>query len=631
MSTVSAARVTTQASGPAPLIPREVLFGNPERLGPRLSPDGRRLAYIAPSAGVLNVWVRTVGRSDDRPITADRGRGIRACFWARNSRQILYVQDTDGDENWRVYAVPAEGGAAVTLTPFDGVQAQILAVPPEHPDVILLGLNNRVPQFHDVYLANLTTGQLALVQQNDLGASAWEVDHQLRVRLAQIPQADGGFVWLHRPDASTPWKELFRVASDDALTTNPLGFAADNQTLYVLSSIGSNTTQLRTLDVATGREQVLASDNAADVSDVLVHPLEHRVQAVAFLKERPHWTALEPTVASDLAALASLHHGDVDVVSRDHADHAWIVAYSQDVGPVAYYAFDRASQRAEFLFSARPALSQWTLAPMQPVHLRARDGLEIHAYLTLPTGVSPKRLPAILNVHGGPWARDTWGYDPEAQWLANRGYAVLQVNYRGSTGYGKAFVNAGDREWGGAMQDDLTDAVTWLISQGIADPKRVGIFGGSYGGYAVLAGLTKTPDVFACGVDIVGPSNLLTFINSIPPYWEPVKAMFHRRVGHPEQEVEWLTSRSPLFSVDRIRAPLLIAQGANDPRVKREESLQIVDALKRAGKTAAYMEFPDEGHGFARPENRLRFYAAAEQFLATHLGGRSEPSDGPRS
>jgi dipeptidyl aminopeptidase/acylaminoacyl peptidase len=613
-----------QPAAPAPLIPREVLFGNPERLSPQLSPDGRRLAYIAPAEGVLNVWVRTLGAQDDHPITADRGRGIRTFFWAHNAAQILYLQDKDGDENWRVYAVPAAGGAARDLTPFDGVQARILALPPERPDEIILGLNNRVPQLHDVHRANLATGALTLIQSNDLGATDWAIDHHGHVRLAQVPTADGGFVVLHRADASAAWQERFRITGEDALTTGLLGFAADNRTVYLLSSVGSDAAQLRTLDVATGRQQVLATHAGADVSEVIVHPLEHRVQAAGILLDRQQWIALDPAIAEDLAALPRLHPGDFDLISRDHADRTWLVAYTQDVGPVVYYAYDRAARQGRFLFSARPKLERVTLAPMQPVHFTARDGLTIRGYLTLPVGVPSKALPTIVDVHGGPWHRDVWGYNPEAQWLANRGYAVLQLNFRGSTGYGKAFVNAGDRQWGGAMQDDVTDAARWLVAQGTADPRRLGIYGGSYGGYAVLSGLTKTPELFACGVDMVGPSNLLTFIASIPPYWEPVKALFHERVGNPEHEDEFLRSRSPLFAVDRIRAPLLIAQGANDPRVKREESLQIVAALRGAGKTVEYLEFADEGHGFARPENRLRFYAAAEAFLATHLGGRRE-------
>jgi dipeptidyl aminopeptidase/acylaminoacyl peptidase len=358
---------------------------------------------------------------------------------------------------------------------------------------------------------------------------------------------------------------------------------------------------------------------------VLFHPRTHRAEAVAFNHERERWTFLDPAMEAHFAALGAQVDGDWEVVSRDRDDRAWAAACTRDRSPTAFYLYRREERRAEFLFSTRPRLDACTLAGMRPVRFAARDGLEIHGYLTLPPEVPPRGLPAVLLVHGGPWARDSWGCDPEAQWLANRGYACLQVNYRGSTGYGKRFLNAANRDWGGAMQDDVTDGVRWLVEQGTADPRRVGIFGGSYGGYAVLRGMTATPELYACGVDVVGPSNLVSFLESIPPYWEPMRALLDRHVGHPGKDAEALRARSPLHQVDRIRAPLLIAQGANDPRVKRDESLQIVDALRAAGKVVRYLEFPDEGHGFVRPQNRLRFYAEAERFLAEHLGGRVEP------
>ncbi len=414
------------------------------------------------------------------------------------------------------------------------------------------------------------------------------------------------------------------LGAEDALTTGAIAFAEDGRRLYVASSVGSNTSELRLLNLEDGREEVVIADPENDLAEAFIHPTTYRAQAVAFAKNRKTWRVLDQSIADDFEALKGIHDGDFTVVNRDHADANWLVAYEQDRGAVAYYAWDRSAQRATFLFSSRPELDRLELARMEPVTFKARDGLTLNGYLSLPHGVEPRNLPAVLNVHGGPWARDTWGYDAEAQWLANRGYACLQVNFRGSTGYGKKHINAADREWGGAMQDDLTDAVGWLVERGIADPKRLAIYGGSYGGYAVLSGLTGTPDLFACGVDIVGPSNLITWMNTIPPYWKPFEAMLHRQVGHPVRDEVFLKERSPLFHVDRIRAPLLIAQGKNDPRVKREESLQIRDALRKAGKKVEFIEFPDEGHGFARPENRIRFYALAERFLAEHLGGRCE-------
>ena len=608
-----------------PLIPRELVFGNPEKVSPDLSPDGQRLAYIAPDQGVLNVWVKTVGKNDDQVITKDRRRGIHAYFWAPNGQQIVYVQDKDGDENWHVYAVPASGGDPVDLTPFPKVQARILGVEPRFPDEILVGLNNRVPQLHDIYRLDLKTRALTLEAKNDLNAAALIPDHELRVRLALIATPDGGSKLLHRAAPNAEWNQVLAWGSEDATTTYPAGFAADNQTLYMLSSIGSNAAEVRTRDLATGKEQVVASDPTYDASGLAVHPTTYQIQAVAFTAERRRWKVIDPAVQADFDELAKLHYGDFSIVSRNLADTAWLVGYTQDKGPYVYYAYDRATKKGTFLFSARPKLEKVALAEMKPIQFTSRDGLTIHGYLSLPVGLEPKNLPAVLDVHGGPWARDTWGYSGEVQWLANRGYACLQVNFRGSTGYGKAFVNAGDREWGAKMQDDLTDAVKWLVAQGIADPKRIGIYGASYGGYAVLAGLTTTPDLYACGVDMVGPSNLITFLSTVPPYWEPLRARLRKRVGDLEKDQEFLKSRSPLFHTGRIRAPLFIAQGANDPRVKRAESIQIRDAVQAAGKTVEYLEFADEGHGFARPQNRLKFYAAAERFLAKHLGGRFEP------
>ncbi|MBD3336080.1 MAG: prolyl oligopeptidase family serine peptidase, partial [Candidatus Eisenbacteria bacterium] len=584
--------------GLPPIIPRETLFGNPQRVSPRLSPDGTMMAYRAPEEGVLNVWLRTVGEEDDRAITHDRGRGIMAYFWAENGEQILYIQDKDGDENWRIYAAPLDGGEPQTLTPMENVQARIYAVEKSHPDEILIGLNDRVPQLHDVYRLNTRTGDMELVAENNLGAIGWMADHDLTLRLAVVPQQDGGMWLMHREGPDENWELLTQWGHEDALTTDALKFAADNETLYMISSVGSNTAELRALNVATGEEEVLAKDPEADVSEVMFHPTTYEIQAVGFTKERLQWEILDEDVEDDFTALAELHRGEFRFSDRDNQDETWLVAYVVDDGPVAYYSFATATNQGTFLFTHRPELEDLQLAQMKPISYEARDGVTIHGYLTLPPNVEPAMLPAVVNVHGGPYYRDTWGYNPEAQWLANRGYACLQINFRGSTGYGKKFLNLGDREWGGTMQDDITDGVHWMMEQGYADSARVGIYGASYGGYAVLSGLTTTPELYACGVDVVGPSNLVTFIQSIPPYWEPMKNMLYKRVGNPETEEDFLKSRSPLYFVDNIEAPLFIAQGANDPRVKKEESLQIVNALREAGKTVEYLEFPDEGHGF---------------------------------
>jgi len=611
------------------LIPRQVLFGNPERLSPRISPDGTRLAWIAPHEGVLNVWVAPadaeagVDWAAAQVITDDTDRGIRMFAWAHDARHLLYLQDTGGDENWRLHDVDLETLQRRDLTPFDAVQARIVAMERKFPTEVLIGLNRDNPELHDVYRLDLVTGQLAKEVENP-GFIGWIADAQLAVRGAAAPRPDGSLVLLVRDTAEADWRELLTVPADDALTSDAIAFSEDGSSLLGTSSVGANTGRLVRIDVATGAEEVLAGDPDADVDGVRLHPDTREPQIVMFEKDRSQYLVLDPSVADDLAAIRALHPGDPMFAGHDDADQTWLVGFTNDSGAIPFFAYDRASKTGRFLFEHQPALSRYELAPMEPFSFTARDGLTVHGYATFPPGAGRSALPMVLDVHGGPWARDSWGFDPEAQWLANRGYLCVQVNYRGSTGYGKAFVNAGDREWGGKMQNDLTDAVAFAIEQGWADPARVAIYGGSYGGYAALAGAAFTPDVYRCAVDIVGPSNLKTLIETIPPYWAPMIAQFHRRVGDPARDADFLWSRSPLSRVRDIRIPLLIAQGANDPRVKQAESEQIVAALQEAGIDHEYLLFPDEGHGFAKPENRLRFYAAAERFLARHLGGRAE-------
>jgi dipeptidyl aminopeptidase/acylaminoacyl peptidase len=611
------------------LIPRQVLFGNPERVSPELSPDGTRLAWIAPSGGVLNVWLAPVSPADGvdwdqaTVVTNDADRGIRMFAWAHDNKHLLYLQDIGGDENWRLYDVDLTTMRHRDLTPFDGTQAQIVAMERDYPTQILIGLNKDNPQLHDVYRIDLDSGELTREVENP-GFIGWVADADLVVRGTFAPQPDGAITALVRDSADGDWRELLAIPADDALTTDPVAFSADGQSLLMVSSVGAQTARLVRIGLADEAQEVLAADDEADVSGVRIDPETREPQIAVLLKERSEYLVLDPSVAGDLAAVRALHHGDPNFVSADDADSTWLIAFTNDSGPVPYFAYDRASREGSFLFEHQPELSKYTLAPMEPFSYMARDGLTIHGYATFPVGVPRDGLPTVLNVHGGPWARDMWGYNPHAQWLANRGYLCLQVNFRGSTGYGKAFVNAGDREWGAKMQDDLTDAVAHAVAEGWADPKRVAIFGGSYGGYAALAGAAFTPEVYCCAVDIVGPSNLKTLIETVPPYWAPMIAQFHRRVGDPEKDVEFLWSRSPLSKADEISIPLLIAQGANDPRVKQAESEQIVAALTEAGIEHEYMLFPDEGHGFAKPENRMTFYAAAEKFLARHLGGRAE-------
>jgi len=557
-------------------------------------------------------------------VTNDRDRGVLAYGWAEDNQHIVYPQDRGGDENHRLYSVHLETGETRDLTPFDKVQVRIVADSKHQPDTILLAINKDNEQLHDLYRLTLSTGELEKVASNPGNIVAWVPDLDLRARGAMAALPDGGFVALVREDEDEEWKPIVTWGPEDALSAGPVGFTRDGRHLYLQDPRDANTARLVRLSLDDGSIEVIASDPTADVMGALVHPDTTEVQAVSFLRDRVEHLVLDGSIREDFDGIRELDRGDFSVVSRDNADRTWLVAFTNDDGPIRYFAWDRETKQGTLLFSHRPELERYTLARMEPVSFTSRDGLQIHGYLTLPPGAGRENLPMVLNVHGGPWARDTWGHHPEAQWLANRGYACLQVNYRGSVGYGKEFVNAANREWGGRMHDDLVDAVQWAIDQGIADRGRVAIYGGSYGGYAALVGATFTPDLFCCAVDLVGPSNLITFINTIPPYWLPLVQLFHERVGNPETDEEFLRSRSPLFKVDQIKIPMLIAQGANDPRVKKSESDQIVEALREKGIDHEYMVFPDEGHGFAKPENRLRFYAAVERFLAEHLGGRAE-------
>ena len=610
-----------------PLIPREVIFGNPERADAKISPDGSRMAYLAPDEGVLNVWVGDVGGEQYRPVTRDRDRGVRIYFWAHDGQHLLYLQDVGGDENWRLHKVHLASGTVEDLTPFQNVQVQVVAHDKRHPDELLLAMNKDDQRLHDVYRLDLGTGRLELVVKNPGSVMGWvaDADHRVRAALAATPK--GGTELLVRDEPEDGWRSLLTWSPEDALTSAPYGFTLDGQSLYLVDSRNSNTARLVRMTIASGEIVVLAEDPEYDVSGAVVHPDTKEIQMVAFTRARTDWVALDAAVEADLKEIAKLNPGDFELVSRTHGDDVWVVAYTEDNHPVSYYVYDRTQRRAEFLFYSRPALAQYALAHMEPISFEARDGLTIHGYLTLPPGTRGP-LPMVLNVHGGPWHRDTWGYDPESQWLANRGYACLQVNFRGSTGYGKRFLNAGDREWGGKMHDDLVDAVHFAVERGYADAERIAIYGGSYGGYAALVGATFTPDLFCCAVDIVGPSNLITFIETIPPYWSTYLEMLYDRVGEPAGDAEFLKSRSPLYRVDDIRIPMLIAQGANDPRVKQAESEQIVAVMREKGIEHEYLLFEDEGHGFAKPENRLKFYAAAERFLARQLGGRYEDGGG---
>ena len=616
----------------ASVIPRSALFGNPIRTQARLSPDGRFVSYLAPKDGVMNIWLAPFGKLDAaKPITDVKKRGIPEHNWAPDGKHVVYRLDEGGDENWRLFSVDAESGKQLDLTPFKDVQARVVGFSPERPGIALVALNDRSPEWHDLYEIDVATAERKLVEKNEQEFAGYLEDLQLKPKLAVKMLADGG-EFYRRTDKG--WESFLKYGQADSLTTQPIIIEGNGTSALMLSSVGRDKGALVRVDLATGNQTVVAESSKADIADVWTSPRtrEAQVYVVDYLTAEHH--PLDAAVGKDLEKLAAAVDPEYEVTSRTLDDRKWVAVVDEPAKPMTTYVFDRNTGKATKLFDQRPDLANAPLQPMYPREIRARDGLTLVSYLTLPPGSDSnkdgrpdKPLPLVLNVHGGPWARDSYSFDPEHQWLANRGYAVLSVNYRGSTGFGKSFVNAGNREWAGKMHEDLLDAIDWAVKEKVAQPDKVAIYGGSYGGYAALVGLTFTPNKFACGVDIVGPSNLMTLLASIPPYWKAFYEDMAQRVGDPrtDQGKEFLKQRSPLSHVDAISKPLLIAQGANDPRVKQAESDQIVGAMKAKNLPVTYLVYPDEGHGFARPQNRLAFYAVAESFLSKCIGGSFEP------
>lgn len=620
-----------QASSSPKLIPREVIFGNADRTVARISPDGKYLSWLAPDNGVMNIWVAPADNPEKATvITHDDYRGIQFYSWAPNGQFIYYTQDKGGNENSHVYSANVSTGEVIDLTPVaDNVRAQIEAVSADHPDHLVVGLNERNPQVFDLYLVNGRTGERELIQENP-GFMGWVIDHDLKPRLGQAPTPEGG---ANLMDMEGNVVAAIPVA--DFLTTGVIGFNASNDAIYMVDSRGRDKAALTSMSLDSGEIVVLAESDVADVSGLLVDartrsPIAYNVN---YLKSS--WSALDDETAADIKALTTALPGSLQILATTQDMSKWIVHEDATNKSGAYYIYDRESKSVQPLLEQYPALADYSLAPMQALELESRDGLTLVSYLTLPLGsdadgdgIPEKALPMMLWVHGGPWARDEYGYNAAHQWLANRGYAVLSVNYRGSTGFGKAFTRGSVGEWAGKMHDDLIDAVGWAVSSGVADKDKVAIGGGSYGGYATLVGLTFTPDTFACGVDIVGPSNLITLLESFPEYWATfLEGTFYLDLGNPadEKDREFMMSRSPISRVDQISAPLLVGQGQNDPRVTKIESDQIVESMAERELPVTYVNFPDEGHGFARPENRLAFFAVMEGFLEGCLGGASEP------
>ncbi|MAT72846.1 MAG: S9 family peptidase [Planctomycetaceae bacterium] len=621
----------------AKLIPRSVLFGNPQRASARVSPNGKWLSYLAPVDGILNVFVAPIDDLDAaKQVTDDKTRDIRGYSWAFTGEHILYTQDKAGDENWHVYATNVATIETTDLTPVDGVHARIEGASEKFPTEILVGLNDRNPQLHDIYKVNILTGKRELLQENP-GVVGFVTDDDFDVRFAVTftPQAEQVML---KPttgdDGEQGWDEFLKIGPDDSTTTGPAGFDKSGDVLYFLDSRDRNTGALYAWNLKTNEKTLLAEDDKADVGEIIAHPTKHTIQAVGFTYSRREWQILDDDIRADLEYLETVEDGELIVTSRTLADDKWTVAYILDDGPLKFYLYDRPAKQAKFLFNSRDDMQGYDFVKMHTPVITSRDGLPLVSYLSLPPGSDPDgdgvpdaAVPMVLDVHGGPWARDDWGYNPYHQWLANRGYAVLSVNYRGSTGFGKDFVNAANGEWAGKMHDDLLDAVNWAVDQGIAQRDKVCIMGGSYGGYATLVGMTFTPDTFACGVDIVGPSSLVTLLQNIPPYWMPIMPLMNLRMGDvsTEEGRAELLKRSPLTLVDKIQRPLLIGQGANDPRVTQLEADQIVEAMQAKKIPVTYVLYPDEGHGFALEENRMSFNAVTEAFLAEHLGGRFEP------
>ncbi len=627
----------------ASLTPRKTFFGNADRARVRVSPDGKWLSFLASENGVMNVFVAPIADpSKAKAVTHEAKRNLRNYDWAMDGKHVLYTQDKAGDENFRIHSVD------VTLpTPddkelagIDGVRAEIIAVSPKRKGEIVVGLNDRDPKFHDLWIADLKTGKRTILQKNEDGFEGFVVDDDYKVRFALKPRSDGGTDILE-PQAPKPgdksgkatWANWTSIPMEDHLTTQIVDFDKAGTTVYMLDSRGRNTAALVTVDVKSKQQTVLVDDGQADLETLLVHPIEKKLQAAEAEYDHTRWHVIDKALQPDFDYLRGVTGGDLGIASRSLDDKTWIVAYNTE-GPIKYYRYDRDKKTATALFVSHDAMGKIALGKTTSSFVRSRDGLDLPTYVTLPPasdpdgdGIPNAPLPTVLLVHGGPWARDSFGLAPQVQWLTNRGYAVLQTNYRGSTGFGKTFVNAANKEWAGKMHDDLLDVVAWAKDKKISDPAKVAIMGGSYGGYATLVGLTFTPDAFACGVDIVGPSNLITLLNTIPPYWAPALEDFTKRIGdhRTDDGRKFLLSRSPLTKVDAIKRPLLIGQGANDPRVKQTESDQIVQAMQGKNIPVTYVLYSDEGHGFARAENKLSFNAVTEVFLAQCLGGAYQP------
>ena len=636
---------SAQAELPA-LIPREVLFGNPQRLDPQISPDGSQLSWLAPDKnGVLNVWVSTIEGAGPHPVTNEPGYPIHYYGWAADGKRILYLHDNNGDEIDHLFSADLTSGNVRDLTPFRGVRAQNVLTDSQHPGSLLVALNLRDRSAFDVYRVDVETGALTLEATNPGDVLTWKTDNDFVIRAATAFDGKTGRTIIRVRDAADkPWRDLVVMPFEQTLLYGQAvncsliaGFDPDGKSLLIVSALHSERGRLIRVDLRDGHElEVVAEDPHSDVGfssvsrlglepSVLFDPVSGNPQAVEFDYLMPRWDFLDPKLKADFESINRRAKGFVDLVSRDNADRNWIVALRRSDAPPTYYRFDRTTKKLTEFFAENPALKKFELATKKALLIKTRNGLEMVSYLTTPPGLEAKKLPLVLLIHGGPWDRDDDSYDPEVQFLANRGYAVLQANYRGSTGFGLDFLNAGTKQVGLGTEEDLFDAVQWAIDNGVADPKRIAAMGGSMGGYATLRALEMKPDLFACGVDEFGPGDLATSFRSFPSYWSNIANRWRRRAGDADHDEKWNRTISPLYHVDKIRAPLLVAQGENDPRVTIANTNMMVDALRKAKREVLYVVYPDEGHGLARPENQIDFYGRVEEFLARHLGGRAEP------
>ena len=629
-------------AGLPPLIDREIIFGNPEIAAAQISPNGQYIAFLKPWKDTRNVYVKGVNEpfSAARLLTTETKRPVAGYFWTRDSKYILYAKDNAGDENFNVYAVdpsakpPAGADAPPSrdLTGLKGVRVMIYEVPKSDPDIVYIGLNDRDKAWHDLYKLQISTGEKTLIRKNTERISGWRFDLQGKLRLA-TRSAENGDTEILRVDADKFTQGYSCTVFESC---NPIRFERDGKRVYMETNKGAdvNLLSLVLFDPETGKTEMVESDpqNQVDFGGAIFSEATDELVGTSYYYDREKLYFKDKGFEADYQWLQSQLPGkEINMGSRTRDEQVWLVTAYSDTEPGETLLFNRKTRTLTPQYRIRENLPRESLAQMKPVEYKSSDGLEIPGYLTLPKGVAAKNLPVLVIPHGGPWGRDVWGYDSLAQFFSNRGYAVLMPNFRGSTGYGKKFLDAGNREWGAKMQDDITWGVKYLIAEGIADPKRVGILGGSYGGYATLAGVAFTPDVYAAAVDIVGPSNLITLLNAIPPYWESIRTMFYQRMGDPRtpEGKSLLMQRSPLYSADKIKTPLLVAQGANDPRVNRREAEQIVVALRDRGFPVEYLLAPDEGHGFARPVNNMALFMESEKFLAQHLGGRYQEGGTP--